>query len=1807
MAWRAATGIGVAIQDFKPTGEHQIPLHFADEVKITAEYNGQWYRGQVTGAKTLVGIFPCNHVALRSQGEDDSVVSELVQVLKEWGSLLKTSFQDRRIQEFTRLRSMVDALLSCLRRINSHDTSEAQKNELKTQALNKIEQGRRLLGLDMVVRTPSGEAATENNTPLINLYQLHRTTLVHNNRMAGVSTSGATAQAQAQAAAAATSKAVTANLTSSGGTVRGRSSMSALNAALSSSGAQLDVPRPPSRHLIINMKSFICNVNDETELYFYLTHHAHNKPPQILTDQFQVILTARGMVVDTTRVNDMKTVFKDLPALLPLNEIYLCCKVVRKGGMSMKESMMVTQMKAKDKDKKGGDANDLRRPFGLAVLNVGAAGIKRGKEVENMMPIYRHSKDENQYWALFDLVQRKSRDVEEVPKSKGISIGLNMLTGSWEEHVGANRELATIPVTMPLTIGEDEAPGFQRNDIYVTLKEADFAGASHNAEVVSEVRDANGNPVPNCLLLGTSYNPFPQTRLRSWIFQKCSTPVWDETFLLRLPPSSFTAGLHLFLTFKSIGSEKKEKADGFAFARIDLVSPQTSTVVKDGMHTIQLLKPPKGLDWKKETNWYLKPQVDTPKSSKDKPAKDGASGGEWIKVSTRVVSNQVTQNPYLHGLFNWRQNKANLPDMLSKITFAGDEIVKFLKETFDAFFAILDDANGAAPHVFTALIDVIEMLVDEKKQRRNYRNVLDNYINEHFRGIYAQEHLLTCLSQYFAEYETKRELIKTIKSLEYILKFIIQSRILLMSHGAVVDSNGFKSQLLDFFGKMNGLLKNDNKKFAGAQTTAIKKLAPLFDLLLKIFTPVELAGIVVDFLGAIPYEETAKILNYEKLSLIETLVNGELFAVQEARDMLLHRIVTPLQLHLHLKVDEETPLVISILHSLMENLQTRAADAPYVELLVPMLPTLVNLVESSSHFNGAIAGSAEELIHYDVVMALVGLYFFMGPNQFGAYIASLPDQASQQYFLQSTFDILLKFVNKMIPTYPDNWFVMHMCMFSTVLKVIVVLAHFMQQRLDFISSEQALWRSFFKLTLAYINSNVLELESFAETKRKVILERYGDMRMDVIQILQLMWQSLDQYQHSFLEDLVPPFFQLVALEQPILSDRGTDLYMSLLLREYHSEGGFKKVENLTIEMLDNVFYSILERARNNAKTADEQREYVRTWFESKLHSKYPTLVDENGVQDVALVEIMKGFVGDMTHLLQLLYDFRVIPEDPAWEIERTIATIRLMNYFRSTGRVDAYRRYVHALVAQHVASKSFVEAAHTLLLHANLLRWDNTEEQEDAQGGFPKQSVSARKVALYRQAITYFDQGKMWEMCIKLLNELRVVIERDLFDFSLLSELSVLQGQFYKNIVTTERFFCEYFRVGYYGRGFPVTLRNKEFIFRGLELERLADFSQRIHAKFPESVLMKSTDPPTDEVLNADGQHLQIFSVKPCSLVEKDGKPNPRLNKNMPANISKYHIFNEVNCFLYSKPFRKNKVKGETQMQEFADLWYNNWYMVTEDAFPTVHTRSEVIKKIVVETTPIQNAIAMIADKNREIQTVTAKQEAAGSTLTLVLKGVIDAAVNGGTTLYTQAFLNDSYLQSNPKDISLCEQLHSLLDQQIPLLEEGLKVHARMCSAEMAGLQEQLETQLKTMTEQLRASSATVLAIFSRYQQHKTSAASAAGTSAEVDYSTATTEQLQKALGALEAKSEVALALITANSDDATTATFTGLTPSQVQQVKQYGQADATAIQTALLKKTRTGPAAASSGGNPQLSQLSNPGIKRVASRPSIAPNSPGR
>lgn len=77
--------------------------------------------------------------------------------------------------------------------------------------------------------------------------------------------------------------------------------------------------------------------------------------------------------------------------------------------------------------------------------------------------------------------------------------------------------------------------------------------------------------------------------------------------------------------------------------------------------------------------------------------------------------------------------------------------------------------------------------------------------------------------------------------------------------------------------------------------------------------------------------------------------------------------------------------------------------------------------------------------------------------------------------------------------------------------------------------------------------------------------------------------------------------------------------------------------------------------------------------------------------------------------------------------------------------------------------------------------------------------------------------------------------------------------------------------------------------------------------------------------------------------------------------------------------------------------------------------------------------------------------------LTMKIQGVVDAAVNGGTTKYEEAFLTDEYLKMNPNDFAFVEKLKNLIADQIPILEVSLNVHRLKVSSELQPLHERLE------------------------------------------------------------------------------------------------------------------------------------------------------
>jgi len=243
------------------------------------------------------------------------------------------------------------------------------------------------------------------------------------------------------------------------------------------------------------------------------------------------------------------------------------------------------------------------------------------------------------------------------------------------------------------------------------------------------------------------------------------------------------------------------------------------------------------------------------------------------------------------------------------------------------------------------------------------------------------------------------------------------------------------------------------------------------------------------------------------------------------------------------------------------------------------------------------------------------------------------------------------------------------------------------------------------------------------------------------------------------------------------------------------------------------------------------------------------------------------------------------------------------------------------LCAQHEESGNNVEAGLTLLLHAGLYNW--TEQPIPPAGPFTTTDLAWQRKAfflfyllsivwlkshlspqelLYFQAIDFFERGKGWEKAIDLMEELRLQYQEVFFDYEKLSNILVpddprcllfllllaflrvltlagshkqaRQARLFHSIVSEERIYPDYFFVGFYGKGFPPDIANKQYIFKGYELEvslhsiafllapfliflcsaflsivqHSREFQGRIVALWPGAEILTFTEAPDDDI-----------------------------------------------------------------------------------------------------------------------------------------------------------------------------------------------------------------------------------------------------------------------------------------------------------------------------------------------------------------------
>ncbi|KAF7315306.1 hypothetical protein MIND_00045100 [Mycena indigotica] len=641
--------------------------------------------------------------------------------------------------------------------------------------------------------------------------------------------------------------------------------------------------------------------------------------------------------------------------------------------------------------------------------------------------------------------------------------------------------------------------------------------------------------------------------------------------------------------------------------------------------------------------------------------------------------------------------------------------------------------------------------------------------------------------------------------------------------------------------------------------------------------------------------------------------------------------------------------------------------------------------------------------------------------------------------------------------FPPTWLNINVLAHKVLVKMMEPIAAIMEKEFIPPQEEQAqfktqLWKDCFYMFLKLLSSDQLVIEEFSPQKCRAVWRLAGDIRGDGASLLLTLWQGLGWAEHPstagepvtryggyqvYLHPLVGQVVNLCLSHHDQLRNNAVQMLYSMIVSEYHQSQNFDDIENELVTRLDSLFMS-------DSKGDD----ISRAFFIGHLrHLFYSTEVDDG------LRERVSVFLDSVDLFLELLLSLRALPEGDEYADDRVIATLRLMNFIRRIGRDEIYIKYVHQLVNMHLQSQNYVEAALTLKLHSDLHEWDLNSfvgPMEDL--GLPQQSHFHRKETLY--LTNHTGKGKAWESAIDICKELAFQHAEVTFNYGRLAEILRHQAALLEHIVTDQRYYPDYYRVTFYG-SFPAALRDKRFIYRGYEWEKYGAFCERMLSKHPGAQLLKTPGEPSVDIRFGHDQYIQCTAVTP--------EPNRSLpvftNPDAPVPVKTYYEHSAINLFSSSRQLKKIGRSG------IEEIWVEKTYFTTEEAFPTVLRRSEVIGLEIIEISPVENALSEVELKTKELAALNLKYQALAKTaqpvstnaLAMSLNGAVDTPINTGLSAYRQTFFDPEYVARHPERGELVEKLKSAIDEQVVVIDHCMKLHGQLCPPEFIPFHETLE------------------------------------------------------------------------------------------------------------------------------------------------------
>uniref|UniRef100_A0A8C1R9G6 Dedicator of cytokinesis 1 n=1 Tax=Cyprinus carpio TaxID=7962 RepID=A0A8C1R9G6_CYPCA len=1080
-----------------------------DTVHILETYEGETHTH--THAR---GVFPACYIHLKEatvegNGQKETVIPteiplihEVTTTLREWAAIWRDLYVGDKREMFNTVRDMIYDLIEWRSQILSGTLPQDEMSELKQKVTSKMDYGNKYLDLDLVVRDKDGNILDPDLTSTVNLFRAHET---------------ASKQIEARIQEEKSQK---------------------QNMDLS---RQAKFASTPSFALFVTLKNVVCKIGEDAEVLMSLYDPIESK---FISENYLVRWSSSGLVKDIDQLHNLRAVFTDLGNEdLKREKMSFVCQIVRVGRMELRDNNTKKL------------TSGLRRPFGVAVMDVTdiITGKMDDEDKQHFIPFQplalddaiRHRQlnisrfsprvaGENDF--LQTVINKVIAAKEVNHKGQGLWVTMKLLPGDIHQIRKDFPHLVDRSTAVARKMGFPEIimPGDVRNDIYVTLVQGDFDKGSKttpkNVEVTMSVHDEDGKKLENVIFPGAGDDGILE--YKSVIYYQVKQPRWFETIKVAIPIEDVNRS-HLRFTFKHRSSQdcelSKDKSEkNFALSFVKLMR-YDGTTLRDGEHDLIVYKAEaKKLE---DSSMYLslpstKPEMEERNPSSGKNTQNLGSfsvSKDSFQILTLVCSTKLTQNVDLLGLLKWRSNTSLLQQNLRHLMkVEGGEVVKFLQDTLDALFNIMmenSDSETFDTLVFDALVFIIGLIADRKFH--HFNPVLETYIRKHFSATLAYTKLTKVLKNYVDNAEKLTEqLLKALKALEYIFKFIVRSRVLFNQY--VLPSHSDLSCFVLFISHLSFTHNTpESEELCLYLLTSACK---------EIISPVVCVCVCV-------------------------------CVCEDCREILLPLMTEQLKLHLenHEELDSCCQLLSNILEVLYRkdvvrhthtHTHTHTGLCFLKEYFTPKWKTVCLSLQGS--FVACMTGTLRQMDDYHYTHLI---------STFGKMRTDVVD------FLMETFIMFKDLIGKNV--YPADWVIMNMMQNKVFLRAINQYAAVLSKKfLDQTNFELQLWNNYFHLAVAFLTQESLQLENFSSDKRAKIFQKYQDMRRQIGFEIRDMWYNLGPHKIKFIPEMVGPILEMTLVPEIELRKATIPIFFDMMQCEFHFRRCFQTFENEIITKLD---------------------------------------------------------------------------------------------------------------------------------------------------------------------------------------------------------------------------------------------------------------------------------------------------------------------------------------------------------------------------------------------------------------------------------------------------------------------------------------------------------------------------------------------------------------------------------------------------------------------------------------------------------------